>query len=1114
MAATDEPIAQLVVIGSSAGGIDALSTIVRTLPADMPVPVLVAQHLNPNRPSHLPEILQRVTKLTVEAVEGSEPVRLDPATVYVLPAGSGAEITDHAIRLVDRETRGPNPSVDHLFSSAAQAFGEGLIAVILTGTGSDGAVGARDVKLVGGTVIVQNPETASYPGMPNALAPTSIDIVAELEAIGPLLHDLVTGAYTPSKPDDERVLRSFLDQLRERSGIDFNGYKRATILRRLQRRMAATGTTKLREYVRFVQAHPDEYERLTSSFLIKVTQFFRDRDLFQHLREIIVPQLIEDARGRERELRIWSAGCATGEEAYSLAMLIADALGDETAQFNVRIFATDVDGDAISFARRGIYPAAAVAELPGDLVERHFVRAGDGYEVRKRIRSMTVFGQHDLGQRAPFPRVDLALCRNVLIYFTAELQKRALQLFAFSLRDGGYLVLGKAESTTPLPDYFVLSQQRLKVYRRQGDRVLIPPTRIRDSAPVPQSRATPPRRSSWAEASLARNRDSARLATPAEKADGLLLRLPVGVVVVDRRYDIQSINAAARRMFGIHSPAIGEDVVHLVPAPVAASIRTAIDDAIRGGIGGAIVEIRMTLPEGSEQRAIQVATHPMHAHGDTGPIEGVVITASDVTAAITAQRDLENAIAAGDRDREELSERTREMAQSHADLLEANQELTTANAELRSANEELLVANEEVQAATEEVETLNEELQATNEELETLNEELQASVEELNTANEDLQVRTQEVQSQSATLLEERSRLASILASMGDGVLAVDRSGQRVMANAAFERMFPKIDDFQPEDDDGGPLPRSEQPGYRAARGEAFASSFTITEPDGRRRWFEATAQPLEGEDGHWGGVLVIRDISDRSLRRLQERFMAAASHELRTPLAALQGFVQLAQRRLATGNVDDGARYIAEALVQTRSLVSLVGRLFDVAAIESGRLTLDKRPIDLVPVVRQAVDVAGVLQDGVRIEAEIDAEELPVLADRTRIEQVLFNLISNAFTHAAQGGVVVVRATKQDGSARIDVEDRGPGIAQERLQRLFERFGESEQPSPSGGLGLGLFISREIVRGHGGSVEAHSTEGVGTTITVTLPLRRQGSTSRRRGSGPRAARGPKRPTT
>src|SRR5919197_1741913 len=298
---------QLVVVGSSAGGVEALSTLVSTLPTDFPAPVVIAQHLEPTRLSHLGEILARRTSLPVRTVAAREP--LEPGVVYVVPANRHVEISDTELRAHEDGAGSPMPSVDLLLTSAARAYGERLIAVILTGSGSDGAAGAREVKTAGGTVVIQNPETASYPSMPKSLAPSTVDVIAHLESIGPLLYDLLTGAYLPTKPDEDRALRLFLDQLRERSGIDFSIYKRGTILRRLQRRMVATGRQNLRDYVRYVAQHPQEYQRLLGSFLIKVTEFFRDPELFSYLRERLLPELVEAAREGNRELRLWSAGC-------------------------------------------------------------------------------------------------------------------------------------------------------------------------------------------------------------------------------------------------------------------------------------------------------------------------------------------------------------------------------------------------------------------------------------------------------------------------------------------------------------------------------------------------------------------------------------------------------------------------------------------------------------------------------------------------------------------------------------------------------------------------------------------------------------------------------------
>jgi two-component system CheB/CheR fusion protein len=463
---------QLVVVGASAGGIEALSVFVASLPREFAAPIVIAQHLSPHRFSSLEEILARKAPLPVHTVTSSE--RLQPGTIYVVPPNRDVSIKDHMVLVHEDDGIGPRPSVDTLFRSAAEAYREDLIAIVLSGTGTDGSTGAREVKHLGGTVIIQNPESASFPGMPLSLSPSIVDISANPDRIGPLLQDLLTGMYEVPQPTEDSQFRSFLDQLREESGIDFSTYKQPTITRRLQRRMAATGQNTLGEYLRYLHRNPEERRRLIASFLIKVTEFFRDPDLFRHLREQVLPELVANARVRGAELRLWSAGCATGEEAYSLAMIVAEYMDAEASDATVRIFATDLDAEAVAFARRGIYPSRALAPVPRTLLSRYFTDHGGEYEVKKELRTLLVFGEHDLGQRAPFPRIDLILCRNVLIYFTAALQRRALQLFAFSLRPGGYLVVGKSESVSPLAEYFAVDQPRLKVFHRVGERAYAP----------------------------------------------------------------------------------------------------------------------------------------------------------------------------------------------------------------------------------------------------------------------------------------------------------------------------------------------------------------------------------------------------------------------------------------------------------------------------------------------------------------------------------------------------------------------------------------------------------------------------------------------------------------
>lgn len=447
----------LIVVGVSAGGIGAILTLVASLPSDFPTPVVIAQHLDPNRRSQLGELLAGRSKLPVRIASGDD--SLEPGTIYVVPPDRDVEISDHHVRLRQDGTGLSQPSVDRLMSIAARVFGDTLTGVILTGTGEDGFAGAQAIKAYGGTVIVQNPESAEYPGMPASVSPGAVDIVADLEAIGPLLVDLYSGQFALPPPDEDAEFRSFLSQVREETGLDFSAYKRPTIDRRLQRRMVAVGAATLAEYRLYIRRHPEELQRLVASFLIKVTRFFRDPDVFDHLRDHVLPALIEEGRQRG-ELRLWSAGCATGEEAYTLAMLVTDLIGNSADSLPVRIFATDIAPDAVEFARHGVYPASAVAELPRDVVERHFSFREGAYEIRKQVRGLIVFGEHDLSRRAPFPRIDLVLCRNVLIYFTPELQRRALQLFAFSLRQNGYLALGQAETVNSLPEFFSLWSNR------------------------------------------------------------------------------------------------------------------------------------------------------------------------------------------------------------------------------------------------------------------------------------------------------------------------------------------------------------------------------------------------------------------------------------------------------------------------------------------------------------------------------------------------------------------------------------------------------------------------------------------------------------------------------
>jgi two-component system, chemotaxis family, CheB/CheR fusion protein len=747
----------LVVVGSSAGGIEALSILVNTLPEDFPAPIVLAQHLDPSRPSSLEHILQRRTKLKVEIVLSS--TSLQPGKIYVVPANRHVSIKDHHVQVQEDQMKRPKPSVDTLLSTAAEAYGDHLIAVVLTGSGSDGAAGAVDVKNAGGTVIIQDPQTARYPSMPLALPPTVVDFEADIEQIGSLLYDLLTGARVQQTEERaEDVLHEILEHVGRQASIDFRPYKTSTILRRIGRRMTVTHCRTMQDYMDYLKVHPGEVGELVKAFLINVTQFFRDAEAFAFLKKKILPELVAHARDHGRILRFWAAGCATGEEPYSLAMLLTDMLGAELSQWSIKIFATDLDEGAINFARRGIYSENLLGSMPPEYQDRFFERISQGYRISKTLRQMIIFGQQDLSRSAPFPRIDLVMCRNVLIYFTPQLQDYVLNQFAFSLYPNGYLFLGKAETVRPIQSFYELVNKQWKVYRCVGN--AFPAVRRQSFPSLSEPRLE--------EAQMRRQRplvgktpvdqdppsSSVELAQLRRFNELLLRFLPTGVIVIDRSYHILTANGAARRLLGLHDVISEQDFLHSVRGIPYHEIRAAIDTVFREHNGLSLPDVELAISSGGNGRFVSLSISLMQLEAGTPDL--AVITITDITQQVQTRRQLESAQA-------EQAQLINELRTTNKRLGDVNKEVMDANEELQVANEELMLTHEELQASIEEFETTNEELQATNEELETNNEELQATNEELETTNEELRARTSELQELTSVLEGERARLAEMV---------------------------------------------------------------------------------------------------------------------------------------------------------------------------------------------------------------------------------------------------------------------------------------------------------------------------------------------------------------
>src|ERR1051326_8707254 len=732
----------LVVVGSSAGGVGALSTLVATLNKNFPAPVVLAQHLDPQRHSHLASILERRSNLPIVVISERSQTALEKGKIYVVPANRHVKIRDGQVYLEGDHDERPRPSVDLLLSSAAEAYGEHLVAVILTGSGSDGAAGAVDVKNAGGIVIIQNPQTAPYPSMPLSLPPTAVDHVADIEQIGPLLFDILRGINFPPGERAEDPLRDLLTQVSSQTNIDFRNYKSSTILRRIGRRMAVTHNGNIRDYADYLRTNSEEVQELLRAFLIKVTGFFRDPEAFEFLKLSIVPALIDRGRANGRVLRLWSAGCATGEEAYSLALLFADHLGPDFPEWNIKVFATDLAADAISFARRGLYPENVLQDMPPQYRERFFERVDHGFRISKALRQIVIFGQQDISRGVPFPRIDLVTCRNLLIYLKPELQQVVLDLFAYSLHQSrGYLFLGKAETARPTKATFELINKKWKIYRCLGGSLAFP---LQDPSLQTVSNHQP-RREARRRSTVTPLLPNAMELTRAETEIAQLRRINetmlrytnVAIVIIDRMYRIMTINASARRLLGVRDIAYDQDFLHTVRGLPYQDVRRAIDTAFREHSTITVQDLELDQSVEGTGRYINLTIMIMQV--EQGAPELAIIPAADITEQVQIKKRLEAV-------QREQAELVGELSTANKRFSAMNKELQDANEELQAANEELMLTQEELQATNEEFEATNEELQATNEELETNNEELQATNEELQTTNDELTARTVELQ--------------------------------------------------------------------------------------------------------------------------------------------------------------------------------------------------------------------------------------------------------------------------------------------------------------------------------------------------------------------------------
>jgi two-component system CheB/CheR fusion protein len=713
-------------IGASAGGVGALQTLFRNLPEDLGLAYVVITHLTPDHPSALREILAGATGMDVTQVESSS--RLAPNCVYVIPPDRELVINgDDVTARPFSEPRGRRAPIDMFFRSVAAARGDGL-AVILTGAGSDGAIGVRAVKEGGGVVFVQDPSDAEYPIMPrSAIAEGVADFVAPLRRLAERIAEVAqtkrkTRQIEPEEAEPE--LRRILGALQSRTGHDFASYKRATVLRRVMRRMQVARRYSLAEYADYLLGNPEESQELFDDLLISVTQFFRDADAYEVLaREAIAPICEKPV---SEGIRAWVAGCATGEEAYSIAMLMLEEAYRRRLSLPIQIFATDLDEGALGTAREGLYPESIVADVSEERLSRFFMREGTHFRIKKEVRDVVLFARHSVLKDPPFMRLDLVSCRNLLIYLEREQQRQLCTLFHYGLRPNGFLFLGSAETVESVPDTFFPVNRDARLYRaREISRHSLP---ILSNLPPEHRPHLPdvrPRRP-FSE----RPRERGNRGIGALHAIQLERNAPPSALV-DRAGRIQHLSPTAGRYLLPSAGPFSDDIGSLVRPELRGDLRAALHRAVEQGEPSVTLPIAVAF--NGVRRRVCIQVKPV-AEEDGPPRHALVFFLEGGPVAEPSGAAAE-ALPSG----EEAHRLHEELRASEDRLAISYEEHERSIEDLRVANEELQSINEEYRSTAEELETSKEELQSMNEELQTVNAELKSKLETISTAHNDLQ---------------------------------------------------------------------------------------------------------------------------------------------------------------------------------------------------------------------------------------------------------------------------------------------------------------------------------------------------------------------------------------
>ncbi|MBB6113052.1 two-component system, chemotaxis family, CheB/CheR fusion protein [Mucilaginibacter lappiensis] len=1044
----------IIAIGASAGGMEEINSFFDHTPLDG-VSYIIIQHLSSDFKSRMVELLAKHSKLVVN--EAKDKMKVMSNQVYLIPNDKFMTIRDGKLYMSDKESvKGPHLTINTFFKSLADDYGKKVIGVVLSGLGSDGSDGIKAIKKAGGMVIARNPETTEFGSMPsNAIATGLVDFVLEPASMPDAIEDYVKqgGELIADDKDDELHIKSIINLIKDRSPLDFSDYKLPTLMRRTKRRAACGNFNSLSGYLDFLKATPAEVEALIKDFLISVTSFFRDKEAFTYIQKHILP-LVLAGLAADQELKMWVAGCATGEEAYSLGILIAEQLTGKHKDTVVKIFATDIDSAALEHAGRGVYNQEIKKSVSAERLEKYFISEGEYFRVKPEVRSMIIFAQHDLVKNPPYCNIHFISCRNLLIYMTPILQKKIFSMMLFGLKRDGYLFLGSSENPIPIMKNLEVVNKKWKIYKNLKAKRDV----SFDVFSLPELldiKRTPVIAHEIISQSYGNTVSEAMQVSLAGEQDYL-------AICIDEHNRVVKTYGDTKKYLVQQN--FTSNLVELLSKPLAVAFNTLIKrigqtkelvsvSGIKIKHEQTIVKVKLSISplkvNKDEQKLMMVTFNP-----DTSPVSDDIVFNEKIY---------------HDQYTLNLEEELKELK---VKLHTAYERLDASNENMQSFNEELISANEEMQST-------NEEMQSVNEELHTINADYQLKNKELLEINDDL---NNYFRSNINGQLFINNELLLMKFSPGTvkqiNLLETDigRPLSNISTNIKFETIIEDI---------------------KQVLSEGIVITKEIETNNGK--WYQIMTMPYvqQTDQKRNGAIVTFNDITElkstqleldkknASLTRINsdlDNFVYTASHELLGPLANIETSIGVMNLIKVA---DPGMlKFLAIINSSVKKFRTLIRDISVIARLEGDMLNMEM--IDMEDVIR---NIEWNLENRIKSSGAVITQNLEVkqiLFSKKNLRSILFNLVSNGIKfNDSKTPLIHIDIAKNKEHIILSVQDNGKGIAKNEMDIIFDMYGRLHKEVD--GQGIGLYLAKKIIHAASGNITVESELGKGSKFVIYL---------------------------